>query len=228
MQASYTDLIIIVGPVHSYGSCVCLTDPMYHAPQNKSEHVDERKLDRLLDHINDLNDLTPRVRAEGRNGVDPALIFGLDSKLFLEKDKFPDASHHDEVETVTIYRGPNRHFGHSHGDHEGHSCGSSCNDDRSSQHAEVDSLPHVLEETLTQALTTLPKESIWRVKGLVKTENGPHILNWAFQRFDLTPVETLDVLADGELLKLTVMGERGEVKRIARRRLAEALGAMMH
>ena len=86
MQASYTDLIIIVGPVHSYGSCVCLTDPMYHAPQNKSEHVDERKLDRLLDHINDLNDLTPRVRAEGRNGVDPALIFGLDSKLFLEKD----------------------------------------------------------------------------------------------------------------------------------------------
>lgn len=181
----------------------------------------------LFDRINTLNDATPKIRTEGRNGVDPALIFGLDSKLFLEKDKYLDTSHHDEVETVTIYRGPQKDFGHSHGDHEGHSCGSSCNENDSA-HQPQDNSTYVLEETLTKALATLPKESVWRVKGFVRTESGPRILNWAFSRFELTPIESPSALSEGELLKLTVMGERGEVKRIARRQLAEALGAVMH
>ena len=160
--------------------------------------------------------------------MDPAFVFGIDSKLFLEKDeKFVDASHHDEVETVTIYKGPQKDFAHSHGDHEGHACGASCGEGDHSDHVE-DGSTFIPEETLTAALASLSKESIWRVKGFVKTENGPQILNWAFTRFELTPVEAPSALSDGALLKVTVMGERGEVKRIARRRLAEALGAQMH
>ena len=185
-------------------------------------------MDRLLDHINDLNDLTPKIRAEGRNGVDPSVIFGLDSKLFLEKEAvYADASHHDEVETATVYIGPQGDFGHKHVDH---ACDASCNDhnDVTAQEHAHEQRTHIAEEVLTAALATLPKESIWRVKGFIRTENGPRILNWAFQRFELTPIESSTALAAGELLKLTVMGERGEAKRIARRQLAGALGATVH
>lgn len=200
----------------------CLTDRR----QNKWEQVSERQLDLLLDHVNTLNDTTPKIRAEGRQGVDPALIFGLDSKLFLEKEKFIDTKHHDEVETVTIYKGPQKEPGHHHNDGEGHAC-SSCNEGAAAaQPGELGT--HVSEDELTTVLGKLKKESIWRVKGFVRTEHGPHILNWAFERFELTPLAAPDVLQDGELLKLTVMGERGEVRRIARRQLAEALGGVMH
>lgn len=71
------------------------------------------------------------------------------------------------------------------------------------------------------------------VKGLVrlKDQSSPrgwttHILNYAFSRFDLTPAPSLDDDEDlaGVGLRLTVMGERGEVARRAKR-FAEALGA---
>ncbi|KAK1229088.1 hypothetical protein PQX77_007850 [Marasmius sp. AFHP31] len=58
MQASYTDIILI----------------------NKWEHVSERQLDTVLDHLHTLNDLTPKIRCKGRQ-VDPDLIFGLESQL---------------------------------------------------------------------------------------------------------------------------------------------------
>lgn len=52
-----------------------------------------------------------------------------------------------------------------------------------------------------------------------------HILNYAFGRHELTPMSHLDDNPDfrGVGVRLTVMGERGEVTRRARR-LAEALG----
>ncbi|KAJ6494689.1 CobW/HypB/UreG, nucleotide-binding domain-containing protein [Mycena vitilis] len=189
MQASYTDLILI----------------------NKWELVDERKLDIVLDHLHTLNDLTPKIRCQGRTGVDPNLIFGLESKLFLE----PGAavpSHNDEVETVSLYRGyvPPKHHGHSH------QPGPQTVADV--QQAGLDSIG---EEVLTGALDALPKESVWRVKGFVRlTGKGVHILNWAFGRFELT------ALADDSetgTVKLTVMGERGEVKR-AIKKFGAALG----
>lgn len=62
------------------------------------------------------------------------------------------------------------------------------------------------------------------MKGFVQTENGLKILNWAFGRYELTDAPSSDVLGADEALKLTAMGERGEVKRAARK-LAEALGA---
>ena len=63
----------------------------------------------MLDHLNTLNDLTPKIRCNGRDGVDPNLLFGVDTKLF--QDSLQETNilwgelHHDEVQTVTVFRG---------------------------------------------------------------------------------------------------------------------------
>ncbi|EIN04959.1 cobW-domain-containing protein [Punctularia strigosozonata HHB-11173 SS5] len=185
MQASYTDVILV----------------------NKSEHVSERQLDIVMDYLHTLNDLTPKIRTVGRS-VDPNLIFGLDTKLFSETEsqKTPfamEATHNDEVETVTIYRGDASNLpGHAH-QHDDH------------------------EKTLLDALSSVSKETVWRVKGFVLLESGRHILNWAFGRYDLILMKDDTTTTDreaGVIVKLTVMGERGEVKR-ASRKLAAALEA---
>ncbi|PCH42642.1 cobW-domain-containing protein, partial [Wolfiporia cocos MD-104 SS10] len=166
MQASYTDVILI----------------------NKWEHVSERALDVLIDHLNTLNDLTPKIRCEGRAGVDPDLIFGLDSRLFLEGGlhEHGHEHHHDEVETVTVL-----------------------------------SAQGVEEGQLAQALDGLSKETVWRVKGFVRLARGVHILNWAFGRYELSAGG-----AETETVRLTVMGERGEVRRAAERFAARVGGAV--
>lgn len=191
--------------------------------QNKWEHVSERALDILIDHLNTLNDTTPKIRCEGRNGVDPALIFGLDSKLFLGEEALPaDTTHHDEVQTVTLHRGKSSPRNHAH------ACNDGCTHPTEEEHLDNTDYTHDLspvdESTLAEALGKLSKETVWRVKGFVRTEKGIKILNWAFGRYELTDAPSSDVLGADEALKLTVMGERGEVKRAARK-LAEALGA---
>lgn len=216
MQASYTDMIIIVSSSSDARSISKLT-----TLQNKWEHVSERQLDILIDHLNTLNDLTPKIKCEGRNGVDPALIFGLDSKLYMEKDELVlDTSHHDEVQTATVYAGSGLAHGHSHG---GTDPGCTCSE---GGHAapSTTSATLVTEETLSATLGKLSTEAVWRVKGFVRTHGGVRILNWAFGRYDLTETTDAELLAEQETVKLTVMGERGEVKREARK-LAEALGA---
>jgi len=201
MQASYTDVILI----------------------NKWEHISERALDILVDHLNTLNDLTPKIKCEGRQGVDPNLIFGLDSKLFQKEDPKMDTRHHDEVESVTVYGGTKPTSVHHH-DH-----GSECNCDHDTtthgQHTHVngDGVSKTIEEELlVEALEALSKETVWRVKGFVRLARGDYILNWAFGRYDLTTSSSA-VLGSEETLRLTMMGERGEVKRAARK-LAEKLG----
>lgn len=69
------------------------------------------------------------------------------------------------------------------------------------------------------------------MKGIVRLadESGgfkTHILNYAFGRHELTPFPTLDEDEDllGVSIRLTVMGERGEVASRARK-LAAALSA---
>ncbi|KAK7691130.1 hypothetical protein QCA50_006233 [Cerrena zonata] len=199
MQASYTDMILI----------------------NKSEHITERALDILIDHLNTLNDLTPKIKCEGRDGVDPSLIFGLDSKLF-QDEKEIDVSHHDEVQTVTIYKGKTPPV-HKHNHTDDKSC--DCHSPDDSSHplsTSTTDITSVDEAVLTTALNSLSKETIWRVKGFVTTERGRFILNWAFGRFDLIELNSDSEETLSEAVKLTVMGERGEVKRSARK-LAEAL-----
>ncbi|KAH8100124.1 cobW-domain-containing protein [Cristinia sonorae] len=209
MQASYTDLIII----------------------NKWEHVTERALDILIDHLNTLNDLTPKIKCEGRNGVDPALIFGLDSKLFLEPAQLA-VSHHDEVETVTVARRPPHHT------HAGHGDACSCADGgdpreeatdagMATDGGEVRDPGSLARATLEEALLQLSKEVVWRVKGFVSVEGEKYILNWAFGRYDLTPLSPDGGTEKRGQLRLTVMGERGEVRRAARK-FAEAVHAELY
>ena len=100
-------------------------------------------------------------------------------------------------------------------------------------------LPPLDEPALAAALGQLSKECVYRVKGFVRFSSGrPHaravdgevrpegqqILNWAFGRWELVCVPVSSPEEHGELVRLTVMGERGEVRRYAKK-LAEALGA---
>lgn len=169
--------------------------------------MSERDLDIVLDHLGTLNDLTPKLWCEGKSGVPPNLIFGLDSKQFIHPQQ-GDKSHHSQVETLTISRGLVAHHDHDQG--------------------------HLLtRRVLTDALGTLPKDVVYRVKGFILLQDDTCdqvlILNWAFGRFDLVPltVNPKDPLVErmkpGDAL-LTVMGAAGQLKPYGRS-LAQALGA---
>ena len=184
--------------------------------QNKWEHISERQLDIVMDHLHTLNDLTPKIKCNGRGGVDPSLIFGLDTKLFSDPSQLvQDGSHNDEVQTLTVWRGgsslhPPSCTCQEHHD-ETHAVDNTCSDE-----------PVLTEALLTSALAALPKESIWRVKGFVRLvsqncgPSGVFIVNWAFGRLELTPraaIERNSSMEPEPEVLLTVMGERGEMKR---------------
>ncbi|VDC06861.1 unnamed protein product [Peniophora sp. CBMAI 1063] len=200
MQAQYTDLLAI----------------------NKWESISERALDDVLEHLNTLNELTPKVRTAHAT-LDPKLIFGLDSKLFLDPASIPgaDSSHHEEVETATVWRGSKPAHTHDHAHDHDHS--HSHADDHHTSDA-----PPLDEPVVTAALAPISKETIYRVKGFVRLPTGLRILNWAFGRFELVDLAGSedDQELEGVQVRLTVMGERGEVKRAARA-LATRLGAVM-
>lgn len=54
-----------------------------------STQVSERELDLVLDRVYDLNPDTPVIKTNGRNGVDPELVFGLDTALFSTLQEVP-------------------------------------------------------------------------------------------------------------------------------------------
>lgn len=186
-----------------------------------------------MDDLFTLNESTPKIKSNGRSGVDPSLIFGLDSKLFTlstsdeERARWMDLSHHqEEVETVTVRTraGPLPVKGHIHDERCDHSA------DEPDSLASLDR-KQLTREVLNAALGTMNKETVYRVKGFVRfygEEPSPvvYILNWAFGRFEFTRLDgdafsQLDVNED---VRLTVMGERGEIRPKARM-LAGALGA---
>ena len=199
-------------------------------------------MDDVLEHLNTLNELTPKIRCTGKS-VDPALIFGIDSKLFSEPlpeergattaDGNGVAQHHDEVETVSLLRGAPAPA-HVHTEACNHAHPHPHPQDPSAiPHGTDAPLPPLDEPALAAALGQLPKEYIYRVKGFVRfssvglptTEReAQQILNWAFGRWELVRVLDSSPEENGELVRLTVMGERGEVRRYAKK-LAQALGA---
>jgi G3E family GTPase len=261
MQAQYTDVLLVVSPPLS----LILTSSNWLSKQNKWEHISERALDDVLEHLNTLNELTPKIRCVGKS-VDPALIFGIDSDLFRDAQQHPPApikhnnvtQHHDEVETVTLLRAAPAPV-HVHTD--------ACNHAHTHPHDHPEELtaaahdshapnrtssapppppPPLDEPTLAAALQRLPKESVYRVKGFIRFVSAPNtsialaedakdrgrswwILNWAFGRWELVRAPASSSIVDdegdgGEAVRLTVMGERAEVRRYARK-LAQALGA---
>jgi len=161
--------------------------------------------------------------------MDPTLIFGLDTKLFsgLEDEKeqsLVKGDHNEEVQTLTIYRGHSEskpQHSHQHSHQHGHGC--ECASPARTLTSNDDS--HGLEEELLiEALNVLPKESIWRVKGFIRFSSGEtKILNWAFGRYELTPYASDEQQAVPSV-KVTVMGQRGEMKRFAQR-FADKLSA---
>ena len=103
------------------------------------------------------------------------------------------------------------------------------------------------EPTLTAALCQLPKESMYHIKGFISftppstltpvaadagSESRPWwILNWAFGHWELVPAPSPIVGEnDGDdcgVIRLTVMGEHGEVRWYAKR-LAGALPCRLY
>ncbi|KAG8962250.1 hypothetical protein FRC05_005471 [Tulasnella sp. 425] len=189
--------------------------------------VSDRQLDTVMDHLFTLNELTPKLRCDGKtgDGVDPSLMFGLDSKLWLD-DATPASKaneqhhHHSEVETATIRRGgPPRVRGvisdeHSPAcrddcaeDHHDHAVPSALpdqkRDGKPSKSAEnssmgaVNASPSLTKAKLETALAGMPKESVYRVKGFVRLVD------------DLAAASTVEV-AHGEYRSSSDRG-KGEV-----------------
>jgi len=137
--------------------------------------------------------------------------------------------HNDEVETITIYKGPSAHWPHTRGDAHKHYPTEEVSQDRDSNgnaglEYTTDHTNIIDKDVLNLALAGLSKESVWRVKGFVRLKDGVHILNWAFGRFDMTKLE--EQRDDLVSIRLTVMGERGEVKR-ASLKFASGLNAQV-
>lgn len=181
-----------------------------------------------MDHLYTLNDQTPKLKCKGKSGVPPSLIFGLDSKRGLEPDLREAENQeegHDEVETATIWLGGDDPT-HKHDGHCAHQCDHSNSTNRTGN-------PYIDHTTLVGALEKVPKDVIYRVKGFVQTEeSGIYVLNWAFGRYDIHPLRSIDgegppaVMNNGAVVRLTVMGERREVGGGAKR-LADALGCFL-
>ncbi|KAJ2297240.1 hypothetical protein IWW55_004856, partial [Coemansia sp. RSA 2706] len=90
LQAQYTDLILL----------------------NKWEHISERQLDIVIDHVNELNTDTPKINVDSNTGINPEVVFGLDTSLFSlaerESAEYSDErfhSHHSqEVDLIEVVR----------------------------------------------------------------------------------------------------------------------------
>ena len=194
-----------------------------------------------------MNDLTPKIKCKGRDGVDPNLLFGLETKLFTENGNQVNhpavQSHNDEVETATVLKGSarirNQHEHHHVSDSECDCAQNTLQSAEAEDHSHGQQNDEPIERAnLERALDELSKESIWRVKGFVRlkgndsqtptedAESQVHILNWAFGRYDLIPFLSESGLEGSEMIRLTVMGERGEVRR-AIRRFSVSLSALV-
>ena len=133
MQAQYTDLILL----------------------NKTALVNERELDLVVDHVNELNTDTPKLVWKP-DGLRQEMVFGIDTTLFdlsSRQDSYwqhLDRDHHDrEIDLIQMQ-----------------DC--SCS-----------------RQALTTFLDSLSKESVYRVKGIITVDNSPMILNWGFSRYTL-------------------------------------------
>ena len=159
-----------------------------------------------MDHLYTLNELTPKIRCTNRNDVDPSLIFGLDTKLF------SDGVQMEHVE------GQNDHH-HHHPQAETH------HDEIETATIKLNGLAGVSQLAIDQALSILPKDRIYRVKGFIAfTNEHAVILNWAFGRSEIIPYNDSEGMAVGDV-RLTMMGGRGEVKDLWAKKFADVIAA---
>ncbi|KAH8551081.1 cobW-domain-containing protein [Umbelopsis sp. PMI_123] len=182
MQAQYTDVILL----------------------NKHELISERQLDTVIDHINELNTDTPKIKCEGTHGVSPDVLFGLDTKLFqISMDKTQRA---EELMFTSVPGGaPAAH--HAHGKHHENEV------DLIQVCETLDTAKPLAFDQFEAFLKTLPKEDIYRLKGFVRLQEGDeqrlHIINHSFGRYTFTAVTAAETLekASQYVIKITVMGQ---------------------
>ena len=198
-----------------------------------SIQVSERELDIVMDHLFTLNEHTPKIKCVNRTEVDPSLLFGIDSKLF-------------KLDSSSSAHQPHNHS-HSHSGTDG---GHHLEQSNGSQHDEVEiatisssaAYSPITMATLESALATLQTDVVYRVKGFVplirplndattvaesaegRSETQTVILNWAFGRSEIVSLAPSTSSPTPEELRLTIMGERGEIRRKWAVRLADALG----
>ncbi|KAI9591244.1 CobW/HypB/UreG, nucleotide-binding domain-containing protein [Syncephalis fuscata] len=165
MQAKYTDLIIL----------------------NKHELVDERHLDKVIDHVNDLNTDTPKLKVDLTQGLSPQMAFGLDTPLFSRQqptdfEAIEQLRHHHarEIDIVQLTLA-----------------------------ASVAS--SLTRSTLETFLASLPTDQVYRVKGFVRfvdhDTNDLWIVNSAFGRCTLTKAAQEHPQAVDYSIRITVMGQ---------------------
>ncbi|KAJ2656072.1 hypothetical protein IW148_005789 [Coemansia sp. RSA 1199] len=183
LQAQYTDLILL----------------------NKWENISERQLDLVVDHVNDLNTDTPKVKINAGTGVNPEVIFGLDTSLFSLAERESAASevshghHSQEIDLIEVVR---KWTG--------------------------DSAQLISSADFVDLLKHLPSEDVYRVKGLVRLSDAVadeadtpaatplaadvsvsgllYIVNHAFGRYTFTPLTVNAHQHESVLARLTVMG----------------------
>lgn len=195
----------------------------------------ERQLDSVLDSVYTLYDgsvspVPPIVKVPRGAGLCPDVVFGLDTALFAEVSDsdgvLVDSEHHArEVDIIQVVRnlsgkverkecgvdgceerGVSKHkHDHGHGeehDHDGHHQKEETKD-------AVATPGPITKEAFDTWLADVPKDDVYRVKGLVRFPTGLQILNWAFGTWDYTPVPESATSAgqwDDVICKITVMG----------------------
>lgn len=206
MQARYTDLIVF----------------------NKWEHVDERRYEDCLDRVGDLELQIANVKSDhGR--VDMSLLLGLDSTL---------------AKDITLQAPLEVQEAHSHehkADHQSEVEVLSVTLSSKGGKASAVNL-----ESLETFLLSAPKDEIYRIKAIVAASRPPassggdaeaamvrqgqttadYILNWAFGRWNFTPMGTASPsyvngstvqLRESEMqvpiLRMTIILARGEARR---------------
>ncbi|KAJ2456982.1 hypothetical protein GGF42_002949 [Coemansia sp. RSA 2424] len=191
MQAQYTDLILL----------------------NKWSHITERQLDIVVDHINELNTDTPRIKVGADGSVDPEMIFGLDTTLFALSERLAVSADHAST----------RHAADSEsGNLDHHANEVDLVEIRRSQGGSLTDRG-ICSAEFTAFLTSLPAEDVYRVKGIVRlvgsisnseapptsANNGDsalYIVNHAFGRFTFTCLTSSAQLAPDVLVRVTILG----------------------
>ncbi|KAI9140587.1 CobW/HypB/UreG, nucleotide-binding domain-containing protein [Paraphysoderma sedebokerense] len=200
LQAQYTDLLLL----------------------NKSELITPRQLDDVLDHVYALNEDTPVIYYLKDKGIDVDLFFGLDSKLIGNESK-------SRASSLGIAGAYNDENAHGHMNREVDLVLVKKQIDNSKQNVgRFDWGELFTIEQLENWLGTLSKESVYRVKGVIRvesprsfsspvysglnySENRPTallIVNHAFGRTQFTTIQSTETLQKyrDTVMKLTFMG----------------------
>jgi G3E family GTPase len=127
---------------------------------NKLSLIDDKRLDSVLDEVLDIYPNTPRVKTED-GSVSADLVFSLDSNLVANKNS-------DEIDEE-IKSSPH---------HDVHVNAFSCKIDGEFK-----------TEDVQKICESISKQDIYRIKGIVKTQNGNKVLNGVMNRFTWSDIQ---------------------------------------